>query len=605
MRLIALPILLFTGTLAFGLDTVSTGYRLNNGGNVRIDAWGKCRDVTNASGGDHFIATRTQPEWWSFITNTPTGLTDTICPILPEYTTSAQKTAPSGANMVGVAGSGVAWGNSAWVQMIASTTAAIVVTGVVVDATVTAEFEIDIGRGAMGSEVVVATIPGTRKSAAGGPWWLQFPIAIDNIGAGQRVAIRFRRATTTTTAWNFRLTYYDKPLTGGTIPVTAQASKVMPSAAAGTNVTPTGTAWQNSAWAQVTAATANAIVLGGISVQPPTAGEYEIDVGTGAAGAETVVATFRDYTGNANGGPYFKLLKPALDNIASGARVAIRIRTSHTGVGAYPVKLMYYDSPVGVTLHNRALKWVPAGANGVSVTPNAAAWADSNWVELIANAPSDLQLAGLNLFVGTGVNYEVEFGVGAAGAEVPIAFFKGRPSNANLVDFSPFFVPLVNSVPVGSRLAVRLRREGTVMTAWRVAAAYYEDSTSANKASAYHKGLPAGANALNITPINIAWTNSAYVQFTAGITEDVLITSIGFDPPTNAEFEVDIATGAAGAETVRTTLSGIVQNGGGQQMLALSHPLLVTAGTRIALRLRKEAINTSAWPFVMNYVHMQ
>lgn len=605
MRVLILILILTQMTdLAFGLNTVSTGYRLNNGGNVRIDAWGKCRDVSNASGVDQFIATRTQGEWWSFITNTPAGLTDTVCPVLPEHTTTAQKTAPSGAAMATVAGSGTAWANSGWVQVIASTAAAIVITGVVVDAQVTAEFEVDVGRGGAGSEVVVGTISGTRKSAAGGAWYLQFPIAIDNIGAGQRVAIRFRRATTTATAWGFRLTYYEKPVAGN-VPVTTQASKVLPSAAAGVSVVPSGTAWQSGSWVQVTAATANAIVLGGISVQPPAAAEFEIDVGTGASGSETVITTFRDITGNSNGGPYYKMLKPALDNIPTGTRIALRIRTSTTAVGAYPVKLIYYDSPVGLTLHDKPLKWVPAGAAGASITPSATAWADSNWVELIANTTTDLQLAGLITFVGSAANYELEFGVGPAGAEVPIGYFKGRPSNANLVDFTSHFFPSINAIPDGTRLAVRIRKDGTNTTAWRVAAAYYEASTASNKAAAYHKGLPEGANALNLTPSGTAWNNSAYVEFTTGITENILITSIGYDPPNNAEFEVDIATGAAGSETVRTTVSGIVQNGGGQQMVALSHPLLVTAGTRVALRMRKEGTNTTGWPFVVNYVHLQ
>ncbi|MGE4132336.1 MAG: hypothetical protein AB7F86_11910 [Bdellovibrionales bacterium] len=594
-----------TAWSALAIDTVSTGYRLNSAGNVRIDTWGKCRDVTNTSGRDHFIATRTQPEWWSFISLTPPGLGKAICPILAEYTLSPQKTAPSASAMVGVAGSGTAWGNSGWVQVIASTSAAIVITGVVVDAQVSAEFEIDVGRGTAGSEVVVGTLSGTRKSAAGGPWWLQFPIAIDNIGAGQRVAIRFRRGTTTTTAWNFRLTYYEKPLLGGTIATTSQASKVMPSASAGTSVTPSGTAWVSGAWAQVTASTANAIVLGGISVQPPAAAEYEIDVGTGAAGFETVVATFRDITGNANGGPYYKVLKPPLDNIASGTRVALRIRASTTTTTAHPVKLIYYDSPVGLTLHNRPLKWAPAAAVGATITPVATAWADSAWTELISVAPTDLQLAGFIVFIGAAANYELEFGVGQAGFEYPIAFFKGAPSNANLVDFTPYFVPMVNSIPTGSRLAVRLRKASTSTTAWRVAVAYYEDSTSANKASAYHRGLPDGATALNLTPSGTAWANSSYLQFSAGLTDDILLTSVGYDPPANAEFELDIATGAAGFETVQTTLSGIVQNGGGQQMLALSHPLYIPAGSRIALRMRKEGTSTAVWPVVMNYVHFQ
>lgn len=605
MRFVVIFKLFAASVVTFALDTVSTGYRVNNGNTARVDAWGKCRDVTNSSGADHFLATKTQGEWWSFLTNTPTGLSSSICSVLPEYTTSPQKVVPSASVAIGTAGNGSAWANSAWVQMIASTSSAIVITGVVVDPQSNAEFEIDIGKGGAGSETVIATIPGVRKNGAGGPWWLQFPIAIDNVAAGTRVAIRFRKSDTSTTNWNFKLTYWDKPLAGGTVSTTANASKVLPSAASGVTVTAPGTAWTSTAWVQVTAATANAIVLGGIAVYVPTAGEFEVDVGTGAAGSETVVTTFRDISGNANSGPYLKLLKPALDNIGSGVRVAVRLRVSHTSSTNYLVKLLYYDSPVGLTLHDKPLTWTPGGTTGITITPNTTAWADSAWFELISNTTTDVQLASFCIFIGVGANYELEFGVGAAGEEVPIALYKGRPSNANLVDFTPIFYPNVHAIPSGTRLAVRLRKEGTSSTNWRVAAAYYQGSTASNKSAFYHKGLPAAANALNLTPNGTAWANSAWVEFSAGITEDILITSIGYDPPNNAELEVDIGTGAAGSETVRTTLGGNVMNGGGQQIIALPSPLRVTANTRIALRMRKETTTTVVWPFWMNYVHLQ
>jgi hypothetical protein len=591
---------------ASALNTVATGYRVINATTPRIDAAGKCRDVNNISGNDIFIGTRTQPEWWSFIAAPPTNVTPAVCSLGFEYTTSAQKALPSATNGVSVTESGVAWTNSGWVQITASTASAIVVTGVVVEMPTSTfvEFEVDIGKGAAGSETVVATTAGVHKTNASGPWLLEVPIPVDNIAAGQRVAVRIRGDTVSATAVNIKLTYFDKPL-GGTVTTTTVPSKIMPAAAAGVVVTPSGTSWANSNWFQVTASTATAIVLTGITFSGAVSEEFEVDVGVGAAGSETVVTTFRDDITNGNGGPYVSIIKPALDNIPSGSRVAIRMRKNGTSVATWKIKLLYFSSPTGVALPALPLKWSPSAAASTAITPSGVAWTNSAWVVVIPSAAAHLQLAGFQFDPGVAAQYEFDFAIGATGSEVIIASMKGMCSNTGLQKYFIPFQPLLDAVPLGAQLSVRLRISSTTTTNWGVSVGYYEDSTTTNKSSAYQKVLPTAANGTLVTPSGTNWANSAWVQLSAPIANPILITSIPFDPTNAQEFEVDLGTGAAGSETVVTTLAGNAANTNGNQILFLTSPLLIAANTRVAIRMRKTSTSVTTWGFAMNYREIQ
>lgn len=263
-----------------------------------------------------------------------------------EFTTTALKTYPSAASSVSITPSGTAWVNSAWVQLVASTANAITIIAVTVDTGVAAQFEIDIGKGTAGSETVVGTLCGSAESVTvGAPCVLYFPIPISNIPSGTRVAVRLRKATGSTVAWAAALQYLDSATPTG-ITVTAQPSKVLPSAAAGAVITPAATAWVSSAWAQITASTAAAWVLAAATASLAAAQPFEFDIGVGTAGSEVVVTTLRGYVETQVGMPMVLLLEPVLDNIASGVRVAVRMRKPGTAVTTWNCKLTYYEKPL-------------------------------------------------------------------------------------------------------------------------------------------------------------------------------------------------------------------------------------------------------------------
>src|SRR3989304_40153 len=72
---------------------------------------------------------------------------------------------------------------------------------------------------------------------------------------------------------------------------TTQPQNVAPAAAAGASITPSGTAWANSAYAEVISSTGSAITVLGVIVNPGvTSVEFEMDIAKGAATSEVVVA---------------------------------------------------------------------------------------------------------------------------------------------------------------------------------------------------------------------------------------------------------------------------------------------------------------------------
>lgn len=264
-----------------------------------------------------------------------------------QYCTSAQLAAPAAAAGVSLVPSGTAWTSGAWVQIIAATSSAIVVTGLDISTFgVTQSFEIDIGVGASGSEVVVTTFRGhCADTSFHGQGRIPLPIPVDNIASGARVAARIRVGNSSAVAWTVSITYMAKPLTG-TMLTTAKPQKCTPSSANGTTVT-AGAVWVSGSWAQIVASTAAALVVVGLVVTPDSSNtEWELDLGTGASGSESVITTVRGNWGaGLSDAPLFIPLWIPLDNVAASARLSARLRASSATV-APAVTVVYMEKPL-------------------------------------------------------------------------------------------------------------------------------------------------------------------------------------------------------------------------------------------------------------------
>lgn len=263
--------------------------------------------------------------------------------------TTAMQILPSAADGVAVTPSGVAWSNSSWVQLTASTSSAKLLAAIClyINDTNDFDYEIDIGTGGAGSETVIATLSGSTSAVIGGIGNVtQFilPIPIDNIANAARVATRVRLSTTSVGGWKVAIQVVAKPITG-TVLTTANRSKAIPSSAAHTTLTYGSnlSAWSNTPWSQLTAATAAAWVVFAVSMR--TNLQFELDIGTGGAGSETVIQTI--HGGGVTGRSWYLAFPNPLDNIANGVRVALRARmASSTVIDAMTASLTYLEKPL-------------------------------------------------------------------------------------------------------------------------------------------------------------------------------------------------------------------------------------------------------------------
>jgi hypothetical protein len=265
-----------------------------------------------------------------------------------------QYTAPAAADSISITPSGVAWTNSAYVTVLDPTPAACVLTGITTytgdgaSNSINYDAEIDIATGAAGVEVVIATVRVANnlifQSGVTGPThWSGMPIPIDAIGSGVRVSARLRKNNTNLTPWTVAITYLQKPLTS-LIQTTIAAPKTLPPAAAGVAVTASSTLWANGSWAQLRAASGASLVITGVALRTGSGGTFELDLGIGGAGAETVITTLRLETTN-QGQPGTILLSTPLNAVPSSARLSARLRGS-VASGSLTLSLMVLENPL-------------------------------------------------------------------------------------------------------------------------------------------------------------------------------------------------------------------------------------------------------------------
>lgn len=262
--------------------------------------------------------------------------------------------------------------------------------------------------------------------------------------------------------------------------LTTKVLKQTPTSSVGLNPS-TPSTWTYGSWVEAIASAAAGTVIAGIWFRSDTGRtEIELEIGVGTAGNEVGIGRFRlSMPGNQTGHrPLF--LPVPLGGISTGDRVAIRVRDNGiSGASASLVSLYYFEAFDGPSLTE--LTNTAAGTDGTSLTPNGTAWANSSWVELTSGFAETVSLYGITLtqpIEDDGLMYEVDIGIGAAGAETVIATTPGSHT-ALPGPFKHFWLPKVYVLSASTRVAVRLRKSSTDTTAWRAALLYYNDVPNA------------------------------------------------------------------------------------------------------------------------------
>lgn len=302
---------------------------------------------------------------------------------------------------------------------------------------------------------------------------------------------------------------------------TSALYKTIPSAADGITMTLDTVAWTYNAWVEITAsAPANAVLAGALITNSNVNSniDREIQVGIGASSSESAICTFRIGIPSPSSGRYQALMLPVPISGIGGQRVSFRGRTSDTGGATVGIALLYLDNPSSQIYTNKFLTCVPNGANGVSVTPNGTAWANSSWVELTSGIANPIAIAGITVTTASfnatqAIDVEWELGTGAGGAETAITSIRHNTGSTGNCRQVWMLFNGIYTLAASTRVAVRMRKNGTNTTAWRVSLLYYDNLTIGGGGGAgkgpggggkksggggLNKLVPGGANIFNI-----------------------------------------------------------------------------------------------------------
>ncbi len=270
---------------------------------------------------------------------------------MSRLTTTPQLPAPLAADAVPVIFGGTAWVYGDWVQFFAATTADdTAIAGIALYDPVfgwtgeQAEFEFGIG--AEGEEVAIGHIRISGPSSGNaGPTSYKIPYPISGIPLGTRVCVRVRRSLAIGFTYGVTVLYYNDLDSDQAVPYTLATLTSIPSGANSVSVTPDTTPWTNSAWVECDPEVGDDTYI--VAIAPgavPGEVDIEIDVGVGAAAAEVTQTTFR--MGNYGGGRLNFANLPGMLPIASGSRVATRLRKSGTSDSITPVAFLAYVGPL-------------------------------------------------------------------------------------------------------------------------------------------------------------------------------------------------------------------------------------------------------------------
>ncbi len=519
---------------------------------------------------------------------------------------------PSAAAGVTVTPIGTANVWSSWVEIDAATAASWVVAGVCINPTNgtagTSSFQVQVGTGAAGFEKSIGTVEGIITDAQYVPHGLMyFGAGLDKVPKGSRVSVRIRKDNTDTGNWTVKLAYFVKPLTGSLI--STKTTYHDGSFTSYTAITMSGSAWVNSSWTKLgTNPYTAGRMLSGLAWAPSgDTGVFEFDIGSGDIATNVrVVQTYRSACQASvyglGGGPFrVNVLGLVTDNFTPGEYVWIRVRSSRTGGTTY-VDPTWIDNFEGTDKTTRIVTtWEPAAAVGTLFTASATPWADpASTTTILASTANAGAIIGVSFdsnLNGIG-QFEFELLTGAAGAETPIATFRGEHNN-NLGDDYGMVLLVPCEIGSGVRLSGRLRSSiGSASIRASIPIVYNEDFAWHH--SAVQKVLPAAATAATVAANTTAWASSNAATLVAAntITTDYRVTGLVPAGFIDTEFEVDLLIDGVASYTIPCR-SG--HNGPGMLYMPLPAPFCVPANAALSAKFRKPGTGAGTWRIAVTY----
>lgn len=263
----------------------------------------------------------------------------------------------------------------------------------------------------------------------------------------------------------------------------------------------------------------------------------------------------------------------------------------------------------------------PNNDNGVATTPGNS-WTYSAWAQLTASLATDLILTGVYVYklisaTATPIVEKVQLsiGTGGAGSETTIAVVTtaiGYTSSAAVETKSIIigeFLPIMPTrIDSGTRVAIRSTKSGTGAFGLNVKIVGYpansfppilQPPTPEQWLSTMEKAggstVQPSAGVVTLQTGGTLWTYGAWTQIVASAAADLIITGItAGDVVVSGGFDMEIGTGAASSEVSHGLLCVVGRTffpGPGNGYWALSRPIFVKAGERIAGRIRGRPVS--------------
>lgn len=526
------------------------------------------------------------------------------------YTTSVRKVEPPAANGVSLTPDGTAFTFSAWTEIDSATSADWALAAIAFNPAVSAaiDLEFEVGVGAAGSEVAVASIAGflsTEATCANHRLAWTIPIG-GRIGSGDRVSVRLRKSGTDTTAWTIALEYFEEPMAGNAVVSPVVGSLICDNATLPA-VTPSSTDAAYSNWvvqAQSSPLTTD-IVMGAALVGSPGAAEpYEISYGHGPTGQEITAYRQRGYSKNisalGSGGLYYTPCYPALPIIRTGQGYTIRMRKNGTSTASWFLQLATYAGAAFPLLTTeQENQWYPDAPDTlVSLTYSGTPWTNSAYVVMFTTTVETAILAVL-LNIDTNVkDIEVDIATGSPGNEVVKTTVRQNFQSLFSGDIQAIPMVLARNIDAGEIISCRVRMSAGGGVA--VGLGYMESPDFFQRVDTVAVCYPAAANAVSVAGNTTAWNSSVYGELVSATASAVYLTHVNYlTTLTGIEVEFDLATGGASSETVIGTFRTFIGNtsGGGNGQIPIIPPIRVATGTRVAVRFRKTGTSSTGFTF--------
>ena len=228
---------------------------------------------------------------------------------------------------------------------------------------------------------------------------------------------------------------------------------------------------------------------------------FVVQIATGTAGNEVVVAEYPIYGPNSGSQSLRYLMTVPLDVIPNNTRVSAQL-LNVSGSNTYTVAIQVYKTiPGTVPASSKFHSYYPNAALGVSLTTSGSAWNDSGFGTITTGISTDQLILGAVVTNPTATTeWELDIYFGPDSSEVLKTTIRGSNRSDKQGDYHYYILPRAYPLAKNTQVKVKIRRSGTTVTTERVTLLTVGDSPGGG-AGKGGKGRKGGGGVTVIQPL--------------------------------------------------------------------------------------------------------